>query len=208
MVEDVDSQGGYGFGRTGRYPGEPLLVNASTTVPTSAQREFEARLDEHRGIVFKIANTYCPEGEERDDLVQEICLQLWRSYPGYDTERRFSTWMYRVALNTAISFARTARARERRVVALDDPEAGAGATAEAPPARQPDERIARLYRFLHGLAELDRALVVLYLEERTYREIAEVLGISETNVGTKLSRLKQMIRHDLAPDEETEHGAR
>ncbi len=181
-------------------------MNASTTAPTSDQREFEARLDEHRGIVFTIANTYCPEGEERDDLVQEICLQLWRSYPGYDTERRFSTWMYRVALNTAISFARSARVRERRVVPLDEPEADA--TAGAPPPREWDERIARLYRFLHGLAELDRALVVLYLEDRTYREIAEVLGISETNVGTKLSRLKQLMRRDLAPKKETEHGVR
>jgi RNA polymerase sigma-70 factor (ECF subfamily) len=181
-------------------------VNASTTAPTSDQRKFEARLDEHRGIVFKIANTYCPESEERDDLVQEICLQLWRSYPGYDSARRFSTWMYRVALNTAISFARTARVRERRVVPLDEP--GPGATAEAPPPRELDERIAQLYRFLHGLAELDRALVVLYLEGRTYREIADVLGISETNVGTKLNRLKQTMRRDLAPDKEAEHGAR
>ena len=178
MAEDVDSRGG----------------------------QFEARLDEHRGIVFKIANIYCPDGEERDDLVQEICLQLWRSYPGYDNERRFSTWMYRVALNTAISFARTARARRRHVVPLDEP--GAGATAAAPPPRERDERIAGLYRFLRSLPELDRALVVLYLEERTYREIAEVLGISETNVGTKLSRLKQTMRRDLAPEKETEHGAR
>lgn len=172
----------------------------------SDQREFEARLDEHRGIVFKIANSYCPAGEERDDLVQEICLQLWRSYPGYDPERRFSTWMYRVVLNTAISFARTTRARERRVVPLD--ESGAGETAEAPRPHERDERIAQLYRFLHGLAELDRALVVLYLEERSYREIAEVLGISETNVGTKLGRLKQRMRRDLAADKETEDGPR
>jgi RNA polymerase sigma factor (sigma-70 family) len=171
-----------------------------------AQREFEARLGEHRGIVFKIANTYCPDREERDDLAQEICLQLWRAYPGYDHERRFSTWMYRVALNTAISFARTVRVRKRRVVPLDEP--GADATAEAPSPPEQDERIARLYRSLHGLAALDRALVVLYLEDRTYREIAEVLGISETNVGTKLARLKQMFRRDVAQDMETEHGTR
>lgn len=170
------------------------------------QGEFEARLQEHRGIVFKIANTYCPEREERDDLVQEICLQLWRAYPGYDTERRFSTWMYRVALNTAISFARTVRVRKRRVVSLD--EAAGDATAHAPPPGELDERVERLYRSLHGLAELDRALVLLYLEDRPYREIAEVLGISETNVGTKLTRLKQTLRRDVAPDMETKHGTR
>jgi RNA polymerase sigma-70 factor (ECF subfamily) len=166
---------------------------------------FEALLDEHRGIVFKVANTYCPEGEERDDLVQEICLQLWRSYASYDRGRRFSTWMYRVALNTAISFARGARARQRHTVPLDD--TGAGERAAAAPAREPDERIAGLYRFLHGLGELDRALVLLYLDERSYREIGEVLGLSETNVGTKINRLKQMMRRDVARSRETAHGA-
>jgi RNA polymerase sigma-70 factor (ECF subfamily) len=172
----------------------------------NVQQEFEARLDEHRGIVFKIANTYCPRGEERDDLVQEICLQVWRSYPAYDDTRRFSTWMYRVALNTAISFARSAHVRGRRVVPLDESRAEVTAAAPAPQAE--DERIARLQRFLQGLGELERALVVLYLDERSYREIAEVLGISETNVGTKLSRLKQMMRRDLALDEEAANGSR
>jgi len=175
-------------------------------MPRREQREFEDRLAEHRGIVFTLANVYCPAGEERDDLVQEICLQLWRSFPRYDRERRFSTWMYRVALNTAISFARSARTREKRMVPLEQsPDAALAAT---PPPRGVDERIAELHRFLHGLAELDRALVVLYLEDRSFREIAEILGISETNVGTKLSRLKLMMRRELAAnDKEAKDGA-
>jgi RNA polymerase sigma-70 factor (ECF subfamily) len=163
-----------------------------------------ARLDEHRGIIFKIANSYCPGGEERDDLVQEICLQLWRSYASYDPERRFSTWMYRVALNTAISFARATRRREGHTVPLDESQAGEAAEVLRPHER--DERVAELYRVLHSLSELDRALVLLYLEERSYREIAEVLGISETNVGTRLGRLKQRMRRDLGAQRETEDG--
>lgn len=175
--------------------------------PRRDPQEFEARLDAHRGIVFKLANAYCPAGEERDDLVQEICLQLWRAYPGYDPGRRFSTWMYRVALNTAISFARAARTRRDRAVPLA--ESATAARVQAPPGLDgTDERLAALYRFLHGLDELDRALVVLYLEDRSYREIAEILGISETNVGTKLNRLKRKLRGELAPEKETEHGAR
>lgn len=170
------------------------------------QKEFEGRLEAHRGIVFKLANAYCPPGEERDDLVQEICLQLWRSYPGYDRERRFSTWMFRVALNTAISFARAARAREQRGGELDSPAADRVA---APPAVERDERLAALHRFLRRQGELDRALVLLYLEDRSYREIAEILGISETNVGTRLNRCKEKMRQELAPDfRETEHGTR
>jgi len=167
-----------------------------TPAPKRDQGEFEARLEAHRGIVFKLANAYCPAGEERDDLVQEICLQLWRSFPGYDRERRFSTWMYRVALNTAISFARAARTRDERAVPLEG--SPAAALAEAPPPPGSDERIAALHRFLRSLDELDRALVVLYLEDRSYREIAEILGISETNVGTKLNRCKQKMRGELA----------
>lgn len=170
------------------------------------QRQFEAQLAEHQGIVYKIANSYCREREERDDLVQEICLQLWRSYPGYDPARRFSTWMYRVALNTAITFARGRRARETHLVAMTD-YAVAESVEMAPP-DQPDDRAVQLYRFLHAIPELDRALVVLYLEERSYREIAEVLGITETNVGTKLDRLKQKIRRDFGASKEIQHGAR
>jgi RNA polymerase sigma factor (sigma-70 family) len=167
-----------------------------TPAPKRDQGEFEARLEAHRGIVFKLANAYCPAGEERDDLVQEICLQLWRSFPGYDRERRFSTWMYRVSLNTAISFARAARTRDERAVPLE--QSPAAALAEAPSAPGSDERMAALHRFLRGLDELDRALVLLYLEDRSYREIAEILGISETNVGTKLNRCKRKMRGELA----------
>src|SRR5207247_681620 len=133
------------------------------------------------------------------------CLQLWRSFPGYDRERRFSTWMYRVALNTAISFARAARTRGERGVPLE--ESAAAALAEAPPPPGIDDRMAALDRFLQGLDELDRALVVLYLEDKSYREIAEILGISETNVGTKISRCKAKMRRQLAPQtKEAEDG--
>lgn len=178
----------------------------TTQAPRGDQQEFEARLEAHRGIVFKLANAYCPAGEERDDLVQEICLQLWRSYPGYDRERRFSTWMFRVALNTAISFARAARARELRGVTLESP---AAALVAAPPADENDERLATLHQFLHRQGDFDRALVLLYLEDRSYREIAEILGISETNVGTRLNRCKQKMRQELTPeDKEIANGAR
>lgn len=164
--------------------------------------EFESRLNEHRGILWKIANGYCRRAEDRDDLVQEICLQLWRAYPGYDPERRFSTWMYRVALNTAISFWRGTRSRAQRQVPLDDSRAIAIADAARSDEGGEDPRLSRLYRTLQSLGELDRALVMLHLEERSHREIAEVLGISESNVGTKLNRLKQSMRRELAAEQE------
>ncbi len=205
--EAVDSQAAHGYsGRVGS-PRDRLPVTFPATLPPRDPGEFEARLDEHRGIVFKIAHVYCPKAADRDDLVQEICLQLWRAFPGYDRERRFSTWMYRVALNTAISFARTARVASRRVTPLDDSLAAAIAQPASSEGGD-DERVARLYRILRGFPELDRALVLLYLEERSYGEIADVLGISETNVGTKLDRLKQRMRRELAAEKENDNGAR
>ncbi len=172
--------------------------------PRADQRDFEAKLEAHRGIVFKLANAYCPAGEERDDLVQEICLQLWRAFPSYDPARRFSTWMYRVALNTAISFARAAATRGERAVPLESSEAAARVEAPAPAGE--DGRLAALQRFLGGQGELERALVLLYLEDRSYREIAEILGLSETNVGTKLNRLKHEMRRTLTAAKESDHG--
>ena len=155
-------------------------------------RGFEDHMAQHRGIVFKLAGIYA-QPEDRDDLAQEIYLQLWRSYERFDPARRFSTWMYRVALNVAISFARRAATAEKRTVDLS--EVDEVASAEAPNDR--DERIEEVYRLIRGFDELNRALILLHLEGHSYREISEVLGISETNVSTKLNRLRERMRRDL-----------
>jgi RNA polymerase sigma-70 factor (ECF subfamily) len=161
----------------------------------SFQARFEALIARHRGIVFKVAHIYARDPEDRRDLAQEIHVQLWRAFPTYDDARSFSTWMYRVALNVAISHRRSASYRERHVSAVDD--ATLAAVAD-PAAAEPDDRVRELYRVIQHLDDLNRALVLLYLEGRDYREIAEVLGITETNVATKLNRLKARMRQDVA----------
>jgi RNA polymerase sigma factor (sigma-70 family) len=172
------------------------MPEARTTITTdSLQDRFEALFDQHRKIVFKVANTYCRHAEDRRDLAQEISVQLWRAFPGYDPQRPFSTWMYRVALNVAISFARRAGQRRKHMVALDD--STAEPIDDRAATRETDDRVHALYRIIDGLADLDRALMLLYLEDHGYREIAEVLGISETNVATKINRLKQRIRQGV-----------
>src|SRR5690348_187310 len=148
---------------------------------TDRQRQFEALLQQHRGIVFKVASVYARGREDRSDLAQEIAVQLSRSFGGYDPARaKFSTWMYRVALNVAISHARQA-ARDEQLEPL-----GAGHLEVLGDAdvSQPDDRLAALYAFIGRLDPLNRALILLYLEDRGYAEIAQVLGISETNVAT------------------------
>lgn len=169
------------------------MPEATTIMATDSLRDrFEALFERHRKIIFKVANTYCRHAEDRRDLAQEISVQLWRAFPGYDPERSFSTWMYRVALNVAISFARRAGQRDRRMVTLDD--STAEPIDESAVTHEADERVRALQRIIDGLGDLDRALMLLYLEDHSHREIADVLGISETNVGTKLNRLKQRIR--------------
>ncbi|MCR6662048.1 MAG: sigma-70 family RNA polymerase sigma factor [Luteimonas sp.] len=161
------------------------------------QDVFSRRLDAHRGIMLKVAATYARNAHDRDDLAQEIATQLWRAWPGYDPQRNFSTWMYRIALNTAIDFVRGNARRIRHSIPLDEAEHDA-------PSTQPDHEaqasLRMLHRFIDTLEPLNRALLLLYLEERSTREMAEVLGISESNVTTKVSRLKQRIRDHVATD--------
>ena len=162
----------------------------------AVQAQFRDLLERHRKIVFKVANTYARAPEDRADLAQEIVAQCWRAFGRYDAQRAFSTWLYRIALNVAISFVRGAAHRDRHSVALDESLHDVASDAES----ETDERVRALHRFIDQLDALDRALLLLYLEERSYREIADVLGISETNVATKISRLKQRIRADMATD--------
>ena len=161
------------------------------------QQHFASLLHEHRKIVFKVAGLYSRTAADRDDLMQEISAQLWRSFSSYDEVRaKFSTWMYRVALNVAISQMRRAQwAESDRFEPLEahhlETVGGGESSAE------PDERLSALYAFIGQLDPLNRALILLYLEDRNYAEMAEILGISETNVATKISRIKQKLRGQM-----------
>ncbi len=158
------------------------------------QARFQALLEQHRGIVLKVAHTYRRNDADREDLAQEICAQLWRSFGRYDEARPFSTWMYRIALNVAISRARYDGVHNPPTAPIDGEKA---ALIPARAAREPDERIEVLNRVIARLDPLNRALALLYLEERSYQEIADVLGLTKTNVATKISRLKERIRTEL-----------
>jgi RNA polymerase sigma-70 factor (ECF subfamily) len=153
--------------------------------------EFESLLERHKRILYKVCHGYCRNRDDREDLAQEIVIQLWRSFGGFDGRCAFSTWMYRVALNVAMSFYRRENARARHE--LSDTEALLQVAEEN---AEPPE-LEELHRFIAGLDELNKALILLYLDGHSYLEIAGILGLSETNVGTKLNRLKQTIRTQL-----------
>lgn len=169
--------------------------NTPTMDCSTAEADFEARLHIHAGIVRKVAGSYAWNPHDRDDLMQDIVAALWQAWPRYDPSRPFATWMYRVALNVAISQVRGETRRRRHHVAYD---------ADVHHAEAPnrdfadDEQLILLQRAMQSLDPLNRALLMLHLDERSHREIADVLGISESNVGTKLTRLKERLRNTLA----------
>ena len=169
---------------------------AAMTATDDRHDAFSALLQRHRGIVFKVANTYARLAEDRDDLAQEIAARLWHAYPKYDPARSFSTWMYRVALNVAISHLRQQELRRRHdAVPLDEALHDVADGNAADPERE--QRLRLLQGFIARQPPLERALLLLYLDERPQREIAEILGIGESNVSTKIGRLKQRIRDEL-----------
>jgi RNA polymerase sigma-70 factor (ECF subfamily) len=175
----------------------PLQLAAGSVAMSVApdQREaFTRLLNQHAGIIRKVAAAYTGGRADRMDLMQEISLQLWKAYPRYSPERPFSTWMYRIALNVAISFLRSATRPHRQTVSLEVAEIDVPDETTTP---ETDERVAELQRVIAGLEPLNRALLLLYLDDRSYREIASILGITETNVATKISRLKERVRKEM-----------
>ncbi len=157
------------------------------------QDRFQALVEEHKKILYKVRNLYCRNRDDRDDLAQEIVVQLWRSFGAFDGRCQFSTWMYRIALNVAISFYRRETTRTRHVIS--DDERLLNAIDET--AGQSDD-LQLLYGFIAGLDPLNKALILLYLDGNNYLEIADVLGISETNVATKISRLKKTMKREFS----------
>lgn len=156
------------------------------------QEEFQTLVEEHKKILYKVCNSYCRDHDARDDLAQEIIMQLWRSFDKFDGRYRFSTWMYRIALNVAISFYRRENTRTRYVISDEEHLLEAADDAKSQP-----EDIRLLYEFIAGLDPLNKALVLLYLDGNNYQEIADVLGITETNVATKISRLKYKMKQEF-----------
>jgi RNA polymerase sigma-70 factor (ECF subfamily) len=147
---------------------------------------------ENRKIIYKVCHAYCRDPEDRKDLEQEIILQLWHSSDRYDDQFRLSTWIYRIAFNVAISFRRKESNRKKRISSVDQDIIER--TTGEPESTDLDADINQLYQFINQLDELSRALTLLYLDDHPYKEIATTLGVSESNVATKISCIRQRLR--------------
>lgn len=157
-------------------------------------QKFQEIIGQHQGILFKVARIYCQTDEDRKDLVQEILFQLWKSFDKYDSRFKYSTWIYRIALNVAISFYRKNSAKKEKSAAIEEAE-NVVVTTELD---EGDTRLVLLEKFIGELKELDKALMMLYLADKSHQEIAEILGISASNVSTKIGRIKEKLKQKFA----------
>ena len=157
------------------------------------QSLFMKWLDDHGSSVMKVARAYTLTSEECQDLVQEILLQAWRSLPKFEGKASAATWFYRVALHTAMNWHRKDKPRRSRQQPLLEVQAVATEAIDSAEQAQHQDTVEQLYKAIHQLPKTDAALVLLYLDELSYREMAEVLGISESNVGVKLNRAKKTL---------------
>lgn len=150
---------------------------------------FLAALNQHLGLVYRVSRLYGSDPAERQDLQQEIQYQLWKAYPGFLGTAKFSTWLYRVALNTALTYDR----HRRRHPPAEPLSAEALAVAAPPESTAAEHRLRLLYEAIERLGPVDKAVVLLYLEEQSYAQIAEVTGLSTGAVSVRLVRIRKQL---------------
>jgi len=148
------------------------------------EAEFLDMLRNYNRIIYKVASFYADENTTLDDLYQDVVLNLWKAFPNFRKESQLSTWIYRIALNTCISFFRN---NIRRLPCVE-------ITPDIKAYVEENEPVAELYACINRLGKLERALILLWLEDRPYKEIAEIMGITATNVSTKINRIKEKLK--------------
>jgi RNA polymerase sigma-70 factor, ECF subfamily len=156
------------------------------------KKEFTRLLKENQGIIHKICNIYFYNRLDIEDYFQEIIIDLWKAYPSFKGQSKFSTWMYRVALNSAIDLLRKEKTQPQ-LFKLSQTE------FEIPDnqTKTNSDKEEKLYRAINLLSEVEKAIIILYLEDYSYREISEIVGISETYTGVKINRIKKELQKKL-----------
>lgn len=159
------------------------------------EHKFVGLLEKNQNIVHKVCRIYTDDRDSHNDLFQEITIQLWKAYPKFRGDAKFSTWMYRVALNTAITLYR----KSKRTPKTQDYDSVHFKISASPYDDTEEQQLKVMYDAVKELNDIDKALVFLYLEDRNYQEIAETLGISEVNARVKMNRIKKKLRTIINP---------
>jgi len=174
---------------------KPLHLSNEVTI----QDQFLQLVKEHSGMIHKVCRLYGHAETDRQDLFQEIIIQLWKSFPRFRGDSKFSTWLYRIALNTAISDLRKQK-RQIDIVYSDLPVKD---LEETEVDREKEEQLKQLYTAIGQLGEIEKAIVMLYLEDKSYEEMEDILGINQNNLRVKMNRIKEKLRKLT---KEVEHG--
>lgn len=162
------------------------------------KQEFVELIEKHQGIIYKVSRMYCDKEVCQQDLFQDILVQLWQSYPTFNKKSKFSTWMYRVALNTAIAQFR----KDKRNTEDSVPEFPLNVPEEES-YQEKEDRINLVQQAINKLSKAEKAIIILYMDDYSYEEIAEIAGISISNVGVKINRIKTKLQKIL---KELEYG--
>lgn len=157
------------------------------------QQQFLQFIQQNRGIIHKVCHLYGYSDQDKQDLFQEIIIQLWKAFPKFRNESKISTWMYRIALNTAIS---DFRKQQRRVETIGV-EINENIFSTDREDEEKKERLLLMQKAISYLSELEKALVVLYLEDKSYEEMEEIMGMSQVNLRVKISRIKEKLRKNI-----------
>ena len=157
---------------------------------TQTEHEFLQLINQNQGIIRKVCQLYGRNDADKEDLYQEVVIQLWRSFASFRGEAKFSTWMYRIALNTAISNLR----KQTRNVTLSFPEFIPKEEADTEEEKIKEEKLKEMYAAISRLSEVEKAIVMLYLDDKSYEEMEEILGISNGTLRVKMNRIKDKLR--------------
>jgi RNA polymerase sigma-70 factor, ECF subfamily len=155
-----------------------------------AEKEFEKHIRENELLVLKVCRVYAFTEADRKDLFQEIIIQLWKAYPRFKGDSKFSTWLYRVAINTAITGLR----KQKTFITSVEPSEFPVNISDTDTSQQDEDRLAQLYVAIEQLNEIEKAIIMLYMEDKSYEEMEEILGISQGNLRVKMNRIKEKLR--------------
>ena len=159
------------------------------------EHKFISEFQKNQNIIHKVCRIYTSNQEAHNDLFQEIAIQLWKAYPKFRGDSKLSTWMYRIGLNTAITLYR----KSKRTIKTQDFDSVLYKIQSTDYDDTEEEQLKIMYKAIHQLSDIDKALIFLYLEDKNYREISATIGISEVNARVKMNRIKTRLRTILNP---------
>jgi RNA polymerase sigma-70 factor (ECF subfamily) len=155
-----------------------------------AEKQFESRINEHKQLLYKVCRIYAYNDADRQDLFQEIVIQLWKAFQNFKGDSKFSTWLYRVAINTAITGLR----KQKNFISTYEPATLPEYVSDDTSSQAVEEQLQQLYSAIEKLNEVEKAIVLLYMEDHSYEEMENILGINQGNLRVKMNRIKEKLR--------------